>query len=171
MSSRSQAALDLYARLNREAEQGAYHLNPDQEFTLDLMEGLLINQQRYGYPSCPCRLAAGNRQADLDIICPCDYRDPDLDQYGTCYCALYVSDRIYRGDAQPRPVPERRGTEPEREPHAEEFVGFTGDGWPVWRCKVCGYLCARDQPPQKCPVCRADKDRFERFGFGLASPR
>jgi ferredoxin-thioredoxin reductase catalytic chain len=33
----------------------------------------------------------------------------------------------------------------------------------VWRCKVCGYLCARPQPPLKCPICKADKDRFERF--------
>jgi rubrerythrin len=34
---------------------------------------------------------------------------------------------------------------------------------PVWRCKVCGYLCAREQPPGICPVCKAKKDRFERF--------
>ncbi|MFA5222683.1 MAG: hypothetical protein WC391_10420 [Methanoregula sp.] len=34
---------------------------------------------------------------------------------------------------------------------------------PVWRCKVCGYLCAREQPPGICPVCKARKDRFERF--------
>jgi rubrerythrin len=43
------------------------------------------------------------------------------------------------------------------------FVGFTWQGLPVWRCKVCGYLCARPRPPLKCPVCRADQDRFERF--------
>ena len=35
--------------------------------------------------------------------------------------------------------------------------------FPVWRCKVCGYLCAREQPPGICPVCKAKKDRFERF--------
>jgi ferredoxin-thioredoxin reductase catalytic chain len=34
---------------------------------------------------------------------------------------------------------------------------------PVWRCKVCGYLCARDEPPELCPICKASKDRFERF--------
>ncbi len=34
---------------------------------------------------------------------------------------------------------------------------------PVWRCRVCGYLCARDEPPEVCPVCKAEKDRFERF--------
>jgi ferredoxin-thioredoxin reductase catalytic chain len=34
---------------------------------------------------------------------------------------------------------------------------------PVWRCKVCGYLCARDEPPEICPICKAGKERFERF--------
>jgi rubrerythrin len=34
---------------------------------------------------------------------------------------------------------------------------------PVWRCKVCGYLCAMDEPPEVCPICKARKERFERF--------
>jgi ferredoxin-thioredoxin reductase catalytic chain len=34
---------------------------------------------------------------------------------------------------------------------------------PVWRCKVCGYLCARDSPPEVCPICKAKKERFEKF--------
>lgn len=33
----------------------------------------------------------------------------------------------------------------------------------VWRCKVCGYLCARDRPPAVCPICKAERDRFEEF--------
>jgi rubrerythrin len=35
--------------------------------------------------------------------------------------------------------------------------------YPVYRCKVCGYLCARDEPPEICPICKAKKERFERF--------
>jgi ferredoxin-thioredoxin reductase catalytic subunit/rubredoxin len=161
----SQSAEVLYERLKREAEAGGYFLNPDQEFVLSLMEGLLTNEERYGYQSCPCRLAEGNRERDLDIICPCDYRDPDLDDYGACYCALYVSEEIALGQKEAEPVPERRGDKPApAEEHEQELVGFTRGGFPVWRCKVCGYLCARPQPPLKCPICKADKDRFERFG-------
>lgn len=160
----SQQAEALYERLKIEAEAAGYLLNPDKEFVLGLMEGLLTNEERYGYQSCPCRLAEGVRKKDLDIICPCDYRDPDLDEYGACYCALYVSEEIAAGKKEAEPVPERRGTEaaPGGE-HEEELVGFTRGGLPVWRCKVCGYLCARPQPPLKCPICKADKDRFERF--------
>jgi ferredoxin-thioredoxin reductase catalytic chain len=74
-----------FETLDRDAESGGYHLNPDREFTLDLVGGLLANDARYGYPSCPCRMASGDRAKDLDIICPCIYRDPDLSEFGTCY--------------------------------------------------------------------------------------
>jgi ferredoxin-thioredoxin reductase catalytic chain len=30
-------------------------------------------------------LAEGVKSEDLDIICPCDYRDADVSQYSTCY--------------------------------------------------------------------------------------
>lgn len=29
-----------------------------------------------------------------------------------------------------------------------------------WRCTVCGYIHAGDEPPEKCPVCGADKSLF-----------
>jgi ferredoxin-thioredoxin reductase catalytic chain len=75
----------LRDRLSREAEASGYHLNPDAEFTLDLAQGLAANEQRYGYPSCPCRRASGDQARDLDIVCPCDYRDADLAEHGMCY--------------------------------------------------------------------------------------
>ncbi len=34
---------------------------------------------------------------------------------------------------------------------------------PIWRCTVCGYLCAREEAPDICPICLVPKDRFERF--------
>jgi len=158
-------ARKLYEKLKHEGEAAGYFLNPDVDFVLDLMEGLLTNEKRYGYWACPCRLADGTREKDLDIICPCDYRDADLDEHGACYCALYVSKEIRDGKRELQQVPERR--DPERDEaeteHQDELVGFARSGIPVWRCKVCGYLCARDEPPLRCPICKADKDRFEKF--------
>lgn len=90
------------------ARQKGYFLNPDREHTYALIESLLVNMDRYGYPSCPCRLAAGKREKDRDIICPCDYRDADLAEYGTCFCALYVSEEIAGGIGEAVPIPERR---------------------------------------------------------------
>jgi ferredoxin-thioredoxin reductase catalytic chain len=155
----SPKAIDaLYERLNKDAEASGYHLNPDREFTGGLVEGLLINEERYGYRACPCRLAVGDKRQDLDIICPCDYRDPDLVDWGACYCALYVSDEVLAGKQEVRPVPERRPPEGQRAPAPGSEPAL-----PVWRCRVCGYLCAREQPPGVCPICKAKQDRFERF--------
>jgi ferredoxin-thioredoxin reductase catalytic subunit len=155
----------LYERTKREAEAGGYQLNPDAEFARDLAQGLLVNQARYGYSSCPCRMAAGNKEEDLDIICPCDYRDPDLTQYGACYCALYVAGAIARGEKPAQAIPDRRPPPGQRKSlkPAPAAGSFRTLPYPVWRCRVCGYLCARDAPPELCPVCKAKKDRFERF--------
>lgn len=98
----------LRERLDREAEAHGYHLNPDEEFTKGLVKSLMINERRYSYQACPCRLASGNKQTDLDIICPCIYRDPDLNDYDACYCALYVSEAVRRGRKTVGSIPERR---------------------------------------------------------------
>ena len=105
---------DLYERLERMAQKTGYHLNPDREFTWQLVRGLLVNRARYGYMSCPCRLAAGDMQKDRDIICPCDYRDTDLAQWGACYCALYVSEEVLRGGRELQSIPDRRPPEGQR---------------------------------------------------------
>jgi ferredoxin-thioredoxin reductase catalytic subunit len=154
----------LYERLFREAEGAGYHLNPDVEFTKELVKSLIINEQRYGYWACPCRLASGEKEDDLDIICPCDYRDPDLNEYDACYCALYVSDAVLKGEKKAGSIPERRPPPTERKGDMQKKGKKPSDlPLPVWRCKVCGYLCAREEPPEVCPICKAKKDRFERF--------
>lgn len=158
-----------YRRLSREAEQGGYHLNPDVGFTRELVRSLLINERRLGYWACPCRLASGTKDDDLDIICPCDYRDADLNNHGCCYCALYVSTDVLQGKKSAGSIPDRRPPEQVRRQAKEAASRPRAPAaprslpLPVWRCKVCGYLCARNEPPDICPICKAKKDRFERF--------
>ncbi len=153
-----------YETLKRDAERSGYHLNTDPEFTENLVRGLLTNEKRYGYMACPCRLASGKKEEDLDIICPCDYRDQDLTEYGACYCALYVSEEVVRGGKTVTSIPERRPPPEERARKRQGEIQIKGAlPLPVWRCKVCGYLCAREEPPEVCPICKAKKERFERF--------
>jgi ferredoxin-thioredoxin reductase catalytic subunit len=156
---------NLYIRLNKQAELAGYHLNPDKEFAKELIKGILVNAKRYGYWACPCRLASGNKEEDLDIICPCDYRDDDLNEFNACYCALYVTKGVIDGKIKLEPVPERRPTIDEKEKIKKKDTKKIGMelNKPVWRCKVCGYLCGRDEPPEVCPICKANKERFERF--------
>ena len=62
-----------YQKIKKEAEAGGYHLYPDEEISKALVNGILVNQQRFGYGSCPCRLASGNADEDRDIVCPGDF--------------------------------------------------------------------------------------------------
>jgi ferredoxin-thioredoxin reductase catalytic chain len=98
----------LYETLRKIQEPKGYYFNKDSQRVSELLEALLVNKRRYGYMSCPCRLASGDREKDRDIICPCVYRAPDVEEYGSCYCNLYVS-RAWNEESAPHVyVPERR---------------------------------------------------------------
>jgi len=101
----------LYDALKKIQEPKGYYFNNDKEKVFALLQGLLINKNRYGYMSCPCRLASGNYEKDKDIICPCAYRSPDVEEYGSCYCSLYVSPAWNEGKMPHAYVPERRPPE------------------------------------------------------------
>lgn len=167
MNEISPAQIDeLYGKIKKDAESSGYYLNPDTGFTKDLVKSLIINKTRYGYQACPCRLASGIKEEDLDIICPCDYRDIDLSQYDTCFCSLYVSQKAVKGKKKINSIVERRPTKETRRKLMEnqkKDKNVSDLPLPVWRCKVCGYLCAREEPPEICPICKVPKERFERF--------
>ena len=101
----------LYEMLKKTQEPKGYFFNADKERVMDLMEALLVNKSRYGYMGCPCRLVSGDKENDRDIICPCVYREPDVAEYGSCYCNLYVSREWNNGDIPHDYVPERRPPE------------------------------------------------------------
>jgi len=104
-------AKELYAALRKLQEPKGYFFNADMEMTMPLMESLLVNKGRFGYMACPCRLASGEYEADKDIICPCAYREPDVAEYGACFCGLYVSRAWSAGEIPHETVPERRPPE------------------------------------------------------------
>lgn len=81
---------------------------PDKELLGFLIEGLTVNFNRYGYPSCPCRDADGVREKDKDIICPCAYCVPDQEEYGHCYCGLYLTKEFAASGEELKSIPERR---------------------------------------------------------------
>ncbi len=102
---------ELYERLRELQEPKGYYFGPDRERTLELLAALFVNRKRYGYMACPCRLASGDREWDRDIVCPCAYREPDVKEYGSCYCNLYVSAAWNDGTVPRVYVPERRPPE------------------------------------------------------------
>jgi ferredoxin-thioredoxin reductase catalytic subunit len=102
---------ELYERLKKVNEPKGYFFSNDLDMTMRLINGLLTNKDRYGYMCCPCRLASNDREADQDIMCPCDYREPDVAEYGSCFCNLYVSKEWNDGTIPHPTVPERRPRE------------------------------------------------------------
>jgi len=162
-------------RAEADAKTHGYHLNPDPDFLRDLLEGLKHNEERYGYSSCPCRLAFGKFDFDRDIICPCDYRDPDVEEFGACYCALYVREDVFEGEAPLQPVAERRPLGKQVRAYGmpmEAPVEKMTETVPttlkasselklkLWYCKQCGYVVFREEPPYICPICKAKKEMF-----------
>jgi ferredoxin-thioredoxin reductase catalytic chain len=138
-----------------------YYLNPDNSYTNDLIRGILVNIKRYGYGCCPCRLAKKDKAKDIDVICPCYYRDDDVSEFGACFCGLYVSQKFFKERTDILSIPERRAKPkpvPRSIPMDELKISHT-----IWRCNVCGYLAARDTAPDICPICGVPKDRFEVF--------
>jgi ferredoxin-thioredoxin reductase catalytic chain len=103
---------DVYKFVQMTSEHKNWKLHPDEMFLDVLVEGLMINYNRYGYFSCPCRSAAGERTKDQDIICPCAYCVPDQEEFGHCYCGLYSTlEFAENGGGIPKPIPERRPEE------------------------------------------------------------
>jgi ferredoxin-thioredoxin reductase catalytic subunit len=173
-------------RAESDANSRGYNLNPDPESLKSLLEGLKQNEERYGYPACPCRLASGKFEYDRDIICPCDYRDPDIEEYGYCYCALYVRKDIFEGKTPIKPIPERRPTEKQVKAYAvsgeatvekkskrsDAFIEKPSEArMKMWYCKQCGYVCFREEPPYVCPICKAKKEMFAEIAIRKDSHR
>jgi ferredoxin-thioredoxin reductase catalytic subunit len=170
----------ILEKMKKNAEDNGYFICPDKALLDDLIDGLAKNEDRYGFGACPCRISSGIKQYDVDIICPCEYRDADANEFGMCYCGLFVSEEVSNDPSKMGPVPERRPVEAqdagmeakekmekgEEIPHEHVQVGTDSSGLPIWRCVVCGYLCARELPPPICPICKAKADKFERFSFG-----
>jgi ferredoxin-thioredoxin reductase catalytic subunit len=101
----------LYEMLKKTQETKGYYFNKDKAKVFELLEALLTNKKRYGYMACPCRLACGDKELDKDIFCPCIYRKPDVEAYGSCYCSLYVSEEWNQDKIPHAYVPERRPPE------------------------------------------------------------
>jgi len=120
---------------------------------------------------------------DRDIICPCDYRDPDVKEYGCCYCALYVRKDVFEGKTSTQPIPERRPKEKLDRAYGKGRVSIVPSAktsetvatvaksplikMKIWYCRQCGYVCFREDPPYICPICKAKREMFVELQVGM----
>ena len=92
----------------RNAEKNQMYLCPEPEQLENLIEGLAVNKERYGYPSCPCRISSGILENTLGSFLSLRSSIPDVQEHGACYCALYVSKNVHNGKKPMEPITERR---------------------------------------------------------------
>lgn len=78
----------------KHAESIGAKLNPNREVLDVLLEGLLRNEEKYGYRYCPCRVVSGDPEKDKKIICPCWYHLLEIEKMGRCWCGLFVKPGI-----------------------------------------------------------------------------
>lgn len=107
MSSRTVEETRTFVEMT--ARHQGWRINDDERFLDGLIAGLTKNFNRYGYYQCPCRVSwDGDRDKDHDIICPCDYCEDDLEEYGHCLCGLFLSSEFAASGKPVRQIPERR---------------------------------------------------------------
>jgi rubrerythrin len=102
-----------------------------------------------------------------------------VEEFGACYCALYVKKEAFEGKMQISSIPERRplekqvrtsGALPEASgqqtatPIKPEEAGKIGIR--LWYCKQCGYVVFREEPPYICPICKAKRELFAAISIG-----
>jgi rubrerythrin len=116
-------------------------------------------------------MATGVFELDRDIICPCDYRDPDVQEFGTCYCCLFVDEATHKKSGT-QPITERRPMEKQlrsldfsaevikQDKAIERGITYMEIKREFFYCKQCGYVVFREEPPYICPICRAKREFF-----------
>jgi ferredoxin-thioredoxin reductase catalytic subunit len=76
---------------DRQEEPEKIKINSDTERVELLAEGVLNNEDNYGFRYCPCRLASGEKSADTKLICPCNFKaQKTWQEKGECWCSLFV---------------------------------------------------------------------------------
>jgi len=83
-------------------------LNEDQEFLENIILGLDQMKELTGYFHCPCRDVDYPVEQDRDVACPCVYAWEDIEEYGHCYCGLFLSPPFIRSGKEVQSIPERR---------------------------------------------------------------
>lgn len=97
--------------IHRAAQLKGWEVNGEIPFVRRIAQGLATNKERHGYFLCPCRDGDGERALDRDIICPCVYAGPDINEYGQCLCGLFLSSEFKASGKEPQGIPERRPEE------------------------------------------------------------
>lgn len=72
------------------AAENGFQLNPDEKTVERIVNGIFMNEEKYGEKYCPCRRVTGDKEEDAKKICPCFWHKDEIAKDGHCFCRLFV---------------------------------------------------------------------------------
>jgi len=75
--------------INKYADKKNYDINPSKMISTNLKIWLTEMEGTYGKRLCPCFDPSGGKENDKAMICPCVYINDEIEEYGSCHCALF----------------------------------------------------------------------------------
>jgi ferredoxin-thioredoxin reductase catalytic subunit len=81
---------EFIAKSAQYAKENGFNLNPDTKTVERVVNGIFMNEEKYGKKYCPCRRVTGNTEEDANKICPCIWHKDEIAKDGKCFCGLFV---------------------------------------------------------------------------------
>jgi len=75
--------------MEKYCEQHGYIINPNWMMSTNLKSNLCEMEATFGKRYCPCFEPSGDKALDKNMMCPCEYVEDEIAEYGTCHCALF----------------------------------------------------------------------------------
>lgn len=75
--------------IEKYAQQKNYVVNPNWMMSTNLEVWLCEMEATFGKRYCPCFEPSGDKELDKKMSCPCEYIEDEIEEYGTCHCALF----------------------------------------------------------------------------------
>lgn len=84
--------------LEKYSKQKNYALNPSWMMLTNLKSNLCEMEATFGKRYCPCFEPSGDEVLDKKMMCPCEFIDDEIAEYGTCHCALFGPADLSKAD-------------------------------------------------------------------------
>jgi len=84
--------------LEKYAKQKNYALNPSWMMLTNLKSNLCEMEATFGQRFCPCFEPSGDDVLNKKMMCPCEYIEDEIAEYGTCHCALFGPANLTKED-------------------------------------------------------------------------
>ena len=75
--------------MEKYCKQHGYIINPNWMMSTNLKSNLCEMEATFGKRYCPCFEPSGDKALDKKMMCPCEYVEDEIAEYGTCHCALF----------------------------------------------------------------------------------